>query len=580
VLDLLIRGGTVVDGTGGPARRADVGVRDGRIASIGPTDEPAARTIDAGGLVVAPGFVDIHTHYDAQLFWDPTASPSPLHGVTTVFGGNCGFSLAPAGAAHAEYLMKMMAKVEGMPLAALQQGLTWDWSSFAEWLTALERPLGVNAGFLCGHSALRRAVMGEDAVGGRASPAHVEAMTRLLHQALEAGAMGFSTSTAPPHNDGSGQPVPSRAAGTEELVALAGAAGDHAGTTLELILAGSLSGYTDEEVDLLTAMSLAANRPVNWNVLGVSADGRAFCEHQLGASTRAAAQGARVVALTLPPGNPMRMTFLSGSPLDGLPGWREVITLPVPERMRALADPEVRRRLAAGAASEEAGVLRGVANWPVLRFVETFSPATAPYAGRSVAEVAAERGQDPFDALLDVVLADDLRTGLRPPPRPESAADRAYRVEVWRDERTVIGGSDAGAHLDMMCGATYSTSMLAGVRQHGDLGLEEAIQLLADRPARLYGLRERGRLVEGWHADLVVFDPSTVGYGPETTRWDLPGGAMRLYTESTGVVHVLCNGGQVVAHGKLTGALPGRLLRSGRDTGTVGVPGGRGARSG
>ena len=575
MLDLLVRGGIVIDGTGQPGRRADVGVRDGRIVSIGPGDEAAGEVIDAGGLVVAPGFVDVHTHYDAQLFWDPTASPSPLHGVTSVFGGNCGFSLAPAGAAHAEYLMKMMAKVEGMPLSALEQGLTWDWSSFAEWLDRLERPLGVNAGFLCGHSALRRAVMGDEAIGGRASDEQVAAMVALLHEALEAGAMGFSTSTAPPHNDGSGQPVPSRSSDRRELVALAGALAAHPGTTLELILAGSLNGFTDDEVDLLVAMSLAAGRPVNWNVLGASADRRSFVEHQLGASNQAAERGATVVALTLPPGNPMRMTFLSGAPLDGLPGWREVITLPVPERMKALADPDVRRRLAAGAASDEAGALGRVANWPILRFVETFSPANAPYTGRSVADVAAERGQDPFDTLLDVVLADDLRTGLRPPARPDTDEDRAYRVQIFRDPRTVIGGSDAGAHLDMMCGATYSTAMLAGVRAHGGLALEEAVQLLSDDPARLYGLRERGRIAEGWHADLVVFDPKTVGFGPETTRNDLPGGAMRLYTESTGMVHVFCNGGQVVADGKLTGATPGHLMRSGRDTHTVGVPGGR-----
>ncbi|HLN18062.1 MAG TPA: amidohydrolase family protein [Acidimicrobiales bacterium] len=550
-------------------------MRGGRVVSIGGTEEAATRTLDAAGLVVAPGFVDIHTHYDAQLFWDPTASPSPLHGVTTVFGGNCGFSLAPAGDAHRDYLMRMMAKVEGMPLAALEQGLSWDWNSYGEWLDQLDRPIGVNAGFLCGHSALRRAVMGDDAVGGQASPVQIAEMVQQLDEALTAGAMGFSTSTASPHNDGSGQPVPSRAASPEEMVALATTLHDHPGTTLELILAGSLNGFTDMEVDLLTSMSLGANRPVNWNILPVSAGNRDFCESQLHASSRAADRGARVVALTLPPGNSMRMTFLTGAPLDGLPGWREVIALPVPERMRALADPEIRRRLAAGATSEEAGTLRYVANWPVLNIVETFSPANEGYAGRTVADVAAERGVEPFDALLDVVIADELQTGLRPPSVPDTDADWDYRVEVWRDPRAIIGGSDAGAHLDMMCGAVYSTSLLAGVRTHGAPTLEEAVQLLSDAPARFYGLRERGRLQEGWHADMVVFDPETVGYGAESLRHDLPGGAGRLYTESTGVKDVYVNGTAVVSDGKLTGATPGGLLRSGRDTDTVAVPGGR-----
>ncbi len=579
MLDLLIRHGRVVDGTARVSKIADVGVQEGRIVSIGAIDEPARRTIEAAGLLVAPGFVDIHTHYDAQLFWDPTASPSALHGVTTVFGGNCGFSLAPAGPQDREYIMRMMAKVEGMPLGALEQGLPWDWSSFGEWLDRLDGAIGLNVGFLCGHSALRRAVMGEDAVGNRASPAQVDRMVAMLHEALAAGAMGLSTSTAPPHNDGAGQPVPSRAASPEEMVSLASALNGHPGTTLELILAGSLSGFTDDEVDLMVAMSCSANRPVNWNVLGASAASRDFCEHQLEASTTASARGARVVALTLPPGNQVRMSFLSGAPLDGLPGWREIINLPVSERITALGDPSVRRQLAVGAASEEAGVLRGLANWPMLQFAETFSDATLPYAGRSVADVAAERGQDPFDALLDVVIADGLKTGLRPPGRPETDEDRRFRIEVWRDPRTIIGGSDAGAHLDMMCGAVYSTSLLQGVREHGDMSFEEAVHMLTEVPARYYGLRDRGRLAEGLWADLVLFDPETVGFGAETSRDDLPGRASRLYAESIGVEHVFVNGVAVVTEGRLTGSTPGRLLRSGLDTETVPVSGGHPARA-
>jgi N-acyl-D-aspartate/D-glutamate deacylase len=573
MLDLLLKGGTVIDGTGAPRRTADVGVRDGRVVSIGATDEPAARTVDVTGLVVAPGFVDIHTHYDAQLFWDPTASPSPLHGVTTAIGGNCGFSLAPAGEAHADYLMRMMARVEGMPLAALEAGLPWDWGSFGDWMGRLDGAVGINAGFLCGHSALRRVAMGDDAVGEPATDAQLKAMLTALHDALDAGAMGFSTSTAPTHNDGAQKPVPSRAATREELIALAGAVRDHPGTTIEVILAGSLAGFTDDEIDLMTAMSLAGNRPINWNVLGVNSMDPDRHWRQLEASTRAASHGARVVALTLPAGAPPRLSFLSAFVLDGLPGWRQTMSLPVPERVTALQDPGERARLKAGASSEEAGVLRGLANWSNLRVEEVQDASLRPYEGRLVGEIATELDKDPFDTLLDIVIADGLRTGLRPSFREDPKA-WDMKVEVFRDPRTIIGGSDAGAHLDMMCGAIYSTGLLAAVRERGGLALEEAVQLLTDEPARFYGLRDRGRVTPGAHADLVVFDPATIGYGPERTQTDLPGGAWRLYAGSTGVERVYVNGTAVVADGKITGATPGTLLRSGRDTDSVTVPGG------
>jgi N-acyl-D-aspartate/D-glutamate deacylase len=572
VLDLIIHGGTVVDGTGGPARRADVGVRDGRIVVLGGTDESATRSIDADGLLVTPGFVDLHTHYDAQLSWDPAATPSPLHGVTTVIGGNCGFSLAPAGPDHAEYLARMMARVEGMPLSALRE-LDWSWASFGEWLGRFDGKVGVNAGFLVGHSTLRRSVMGGDAVGSPATDAQVAAMVALAERSFAEGALGLSTSQAQTHNDGDGQPVPSRAADRAELEALASALAGHAGTTLELIVAGCINGFSEEEVDLMATLSLLADRPANWNVLGVSALDPAGCERQLDASTVAGDRGATVVALTLPHTVKIRLSFEHGAVLDGLPGWREVFALPVPERMERLADPDLRAQLDLGAHSEEAGLLAALANWRHLVVEETFSEANAGLAGRTVGSIAAERGQEPFDALVDVVIADRLRTGLRP-PIPESEADWELRAKVWQDPRTVVGGSDAGAHLDMMCGAVYSTSMLGdGVRRRGLLSWEAAIRELTDVPARLYGLRGRGRIATGWCADLVVLDPERVGHGPEHTRDDLPGGASRLYAEAVGIEHVLVNGREIVRHGELTGATPGTVLRSGVDTDTVTVPG-------
>jgi N-acyl-D-aspartate/D-glutamate deacylase len=573
MLDLAIRGGTVIDGTGSPGRRADVGVQQGRIVAVGEVDG-AAVDIEADGLLVTPGFVDLHTHYDAQLSWDPAASPSPLHGVTTVIGGNCGFSLAPAGPDHVEYLSAMMARVEGMPLSALRS-LDWTWDSFGDWLGRLDGAIGVNAGFLVGHSTLRRVVMGDEAVGGEASPAQVDAMVALARRCFEEGALGLSTSQAHTHNDGAGQPVPSRSASRAELEALAASLAEYPGTTLELIVAGCINGFSEEEVDLMATLSLLAQRPANWNVLGVSALNPGACERQLDASTVAADRGAKVVALTLPHTMSIRLSFEHGAVLDGLPGWREVFALPLPERMERLADPAVRKRLDTAAHSKEAGILAALANWRNLVIDETFSEANAGLAGRTVGAIADERRQEPFDALLDVVLADRLRTGLRP-PIPESEEDWALRADVWRDPRTVVGGSDAGAHLDMMCGAVYSTSMLGhGVRQRRLLSWEEAIRQLTEVPARLYGLRDRGRVEVGWAADLVVLDPERVGHGPVHTRDDLPGGAGRLYAEAEGIEHVLVNGVEIVDAGQLTGATPGAVLRSGRDTDTVTVPGRR-----
>ena len=567
MLDVKIRGGDVVDGTGAPRRRADVGIRDGRVVAVGAVDEDAAQTIDADGLAVTPGFVDIHTHYDAQVLWDPATTPSPFHGVTSVVGGNCGFTIAPVEPSETEYLTRMLARVEGMPLESLVAGVPYDWRTFGEYLDRVDGNLAVNAGFLVGHSAIRRVVMGDDAVGNEATAAQVEAMTRLLGESLDAGGLGFSSSQATTHNDGDGNPVPSRAATPEELVALSAEVGRHAGTTLEFIPA--VGGFNEEHLSLMASMSHAADRPLNWNVLVPNAARAQMAWQALEASDYAAAHGGRVLALTVPDVMRTHLTFKAGFVLDALPGWAKTMALPPDEKMRALADPAERARLQAGATSKEAGLLRGIAAWERMTIVETFAPENADLVGRTVGDIAAERGQEPFDALLDVVLADELRTVLLPPLAGNDDDSWRLRRDIWRDGRAVVGASDAGAHLDMLSTFTYSTSMLRACRERQLLELEEAVALLTDRQARLYGIRERGRVAEGWWADLVVLDEARVAPSPVEWRNDLPAGAGRLYAGAEGIEHVLVNGAEIVRRGDLTGARPGSLLRSGRDTETV-----------
>ncbi|MCU0670543.1 MAG: amidohydrolase family protein [Myxococcota bacterium] len=565
MLDLAIRNGTLIDGTGAAARRADLGVRDGRIAAIGALDEPARRSIDASGHVVCPGFVDLHTHYDAQAFWDPTLSPSPLHGVTTVIGGNCGFSIAPLAPHAAAYLMRMLSRVEGMPLASLESGVPWDWRSFGEYLAKLDGRLAINAGFLVGHSALRCAVMGERAVGGAARSDDVAAMVGLLRRSVAEGGLGFSSSWAQTHNDGDGQPVPSRAATRDELVALAGALRDLDGTSLEFI--PGVGRFSDEQIDVMATMSIAAGRPLNWNLLTVVAYVREGVEQQLSASDYARARGGEVLALTLPQVMPLRLNFVSAFVLDALPGWAEVVTLPLPARKRALADPGVRERLAKGAASPEAGPFRALAVWENMLIEETHAPENQKWRGRNLGECAREAGLAPFEFMVQVALADDLRTSFKTPSFGDDEASWQLRQQVWRDDRALIGASDAGAHLDMIDTFGATTSLLGPVvRDRGLLGLEEAIHQITDRPARLYGLRERGRLAPGHHADVVVFDPATIGPEPVHTRHDLPGGAGRLFGGARGIAHVLVNGVEIVRGQEILDARPGTVLRSGRDT--------------
>jgi N-acyl-D-aspartate/D-glutamate deacylase len=569
MLDYLIKGGTVVDGTGAPARQADVGIRGERIVALGHVDEPADETFDADGLVVAPGFVDPHTHYDAQLYWDSYATPSSLHGVTSVIGGNCGFTLAPLKASDADYTRRMMAKVEGMPLGALESGIDWSWETFGEYLDGLEGRIAVNAGFLVGHCALRRYLLGAEATERESTPAEVESLTALLEQCLSAGGLGLSTTRSSTHNDGDNKPVPSRVASEEELLRLCDVVSRHEGTTLEAIVEGCLKGFSDSEIELMAQMSARANRPLNWNVLGTAAGKEEWTSHQLLPSRRAQEIGGRVVALTMPIFADNNMSLGTFCALWLIPGWHDILSLPKQEKIAKLRDPAVREemtRVAKGTAFER------LADFSSYRIGDTIAPENKRYEGRVITEIAAELGKDPADALIDITSADDFKTVLWPLPAGDGAADWAARRDLWALDCVLLGGSDAGAHLDRMLGSPYPTRFLADtLRGRRLVPLERAVQLMTDAPARLFGLIDRGRLAEGAFADVVVFNPDTIDSASAHRVYDLPGNSLRLTAEPSGVERVLVNGRTVIVAGEPAGELPGKVLRSGRDTETVAV---------
>lgn len=573
--DQIIHNASIADGTGATARLGGLAITDGRITALWdgpqtPEDQTAEVIHDAHGKVLCPGFIDPHTHYDAQLLWDPTASPSNLHGVTTIIGGNCGFTLAPLGPDDADYTRKMLAKVEGMPLAALEAGVDGDWDGFGEYLDRLDGSIAVNAGFLVGHCALRRRVMGASAVGSDPTPDQMDQMRSLLRTSIEAGGLGFSTTLARTHSDGDGQPVASRWAKKEELLSLAQVISELEGTTLEFASNGCLDGFDEEEVQFMIDFTAAAQRPLNWNVLTVDSNNPDRYRNQLEAMDTCRAAGAHIKALTMPILVGMNMSFLNFCALNLMPDWGPILALPLVARKACLRDPEVREFMKERAASPDAGVFSRLAGWERYVIGDTYSAANEGLTGKLIADLAKERGTDPFDTLLDIVLADDCATILWPGPTDDDDESWRLRAEAWEHPSVLIGGSDAGAHLDRMAGAPYTTQWIGDcIRGRKLTSMERAIQHLTDAPAQLFGLKDRGRIAVGYHADLVLFDPETIDAGSIELVSDLPGDTGRLMAEAIGVHRVIVGGVDIVVDGVPTDALPGRIIRSGADTETV-----------
>ena len=565
--DIVIRNGSLIDGTGSPARPGDIAVREGRIAAIGEVAGKAREEIDAGGMAVAPGFIDIHTHYDAQLFWDPKASPSSHHGVTTIVCGNCGFSIAPLSgdADDAEYLIAMLSRVEGMSVEALKAGVPWDWTSFGQYLDHFEGKLAVNAGFMVGHSALRRAVMHERAVGEKATRADIAEMEALLSESIAAGGLGLSSTICPIHTDADGQPIPSRWADDEEIYALSAVVGRHEGTVLEF-QPNNLGAFDEAEMARMAKMATLADRPLNWNLFVSVAPEYERHNSQLAASDYAAERGGHVSALASVQAMTMRVNLISGFVFDQLPDWGDTMKLPFDERIKALADPDNRKRLAEGV-GRQGGLFAAWGKLREWRVDEVFDDANRDLQGLTIGEIADRQGKAPIDAMLDLAVAEGLRTSFQGPPIGDDPESWRLRAESWRDKRTIIGGSDAGAHLDMIDTFAFSSMVLGeGVRNRAILPIEDAIHQMTGLPARHLGLRDRGELREGAHADIVVFDPETIDCGPVRTRTDLPTDAVRLYADAIGMHHVIVNGTSIVRDGRYTEQYPGKVLRSGVDT--------------
>ena len=565
MLDCKIVGGTVIDGTGMPRARQDVGIMDGRVVSLGVVDDDAREIVDATGLVVAPGFVDSHTHHDAQILWDPTASPSPFHGVTTVIGGNCGFTIAPLGPerdarpAAVDYLLPMLARVEGMSIDALRAGPSWDWTSFGDYLARIVGRTAVNAGFLVGHSALRRVVMGEAAVGEAADDEQIASMCRLLAESIAGGGLGFSSSLAATHHDGDGNPVPSRFAQPAELLALAAVLCDKPGTFVGLN--PGITPFGDDDIALITEMALAAARPLTWNALPIESNRPDVLASARHLAQYAASRGATVVAQVIPDPRLFYLSFANGFLLDSLPGWAKFFAIAPDERMSALRDGDERARLREGAANPP-DVLRRFFGWETMTLASTTAREHAALTGCTLGDIARQWGHDIFDVFFDLVLAGGIDTSFTPKPSGDDDESWRMRAEAWRDPRMVIGASDAGAHLDNATSFTYTTSLLGrAVRERQLLTLEEAVHQITDAPARLCGIGARGRIALGYHADVLVFDEARIAPGPIQLRADLPGGARRLYADAIGIHHVLVNGTEIVRDGAFTGALPGHVLR-------------------
>jgi N-acyl-D-amino-acid deacylase len=553
--DLLIRGASLYDGTGCPAVQTDLAVKDGRISAIGPAlSGPAREVIDATGLALMPGIIDSHTHFDAQLTWDPFVRPSPALGVTTAVIGNCGFTIAPCKPQDRDITMRNLTQVEGMSLEVLRQGIQWDFETFPDYLAQLRaRGSAVNVAAYIGHSSVRTYVLGGDASKRAATEAEISQMQALVREAMRAGAVGFASSTSPAHNGEGGLPMPSRLAEDREMLALVTAMGE-GGRGVFMLTKG---GQTP--VPFLESLAAASGRPVMIAALLHNSTNPQAVFDDLDAIAAANSRGRQLIGQVSCCPLTMDFTMQSPYPAEGLVSWKPALGLQGEALRKVLADKAFRDAVRAELSSPTTFRLFN-GEWDKVQVVEAALPRNAHLEQQNLAAIAQEQGLDPLDVMLDLALQEDLQTVFT---AQLLNSDEVAVGRMLNHPNSIVSLSDAGAHLTFFNDAGFGLHLLGHwSRDRGQMSLSEAVRRLTQQPAQVLGLPQRGELRVGHAADLLLFDPLTVGRGPKRRVFDLPGGAARLTTDAIGVHGVWVNGCLVADQEGLREAAPlsGALL--------------------
>jgi N-acyl-D-aspartate/D-glutamate deacylase len=556
--DILIRGARVIDGSGAPSYTGDVAVWRGKVVEIGPIDGGAWRVIDAGGLALAPGFIDFHTHLDAQLLWDPIATSSCWHGITTVIPGNCGLTLAPCRPQDRESTLGSFVRVEAMPLQVLKSAVNWEWETFPGYLNRLDGNLGVNVAALVGHCALRQYVMGDAACEREATDDEIARMKSILKDSVLAGAIGFSTNQNPVHMRTDGKPIPSRLAAEKEILDLAGVLREMNRGSVQ-ISAGTpgIAVPADKAVGWFNRIAQRARRPVVWQSIAHRWDQPGLWRQLLDLAEKGQAEG----ILSYPLCNARlfnnRFNLKNAQVFDDLPTWKEALFTPLDARIERFRDPELRKKLREEAV-ENRFRSRFSRRWDLVYMIKAASAKYKPLERKSVAEIAAMQGKEVIDAFLDLSLEEGLETQFQ---TSSTNGDEKAVAEILKSPYTLVGQSDAGAHLIYDAGYGYATRFLGHwIRERNVMTLEGGVRKLTSMVAAIFGLKDRGLIRPGLAADLVLFDPEKVGDCEPEMASDLPGGEKRLVQKSRGVQMTIVNGEVLTEDGRHSGALPGKVL--------------------